>query len=187
MARRIPTSAWQRVPAPRWPVRVLARQQLAATNQVSPILASWSLLRCMFRPSQHELRLGGGPACIKHDHTFSKCQNGNGNIFHSGGTRCSGVFVFGCPAVTAGCVTTTIPRPAYCISSGCMAPCWWPYKPVCGADGRTYMNECRAACRGVEVVDEGTCRSRSNTGSLQRRTPGLCHVGWQHACWIRLQ
>ena len=32
-------------------------------------------------------------------------------------------------------------------------------EPVCGVDGNTYSNRCRAACAGVDVIAEGVCES----------------------------
>lgn len=58
---------------------------------------------------------------------------------------------------------------------------------MCGADGRTYTNECRAACKGVEVASQGGCRSRNSNGILTGRKPGerlllwVCGQ-WQGAC-----
>lgn len=33
------------------------------------------------------------------------------------------------------------------------------YQPVCGVDGQTYSNACKAGCAGVAVAYEGECRS----------------------------
>jgi hypothetical protein len=42
------------------------------------------------------------------------------------------------------------------VPSGC--PCVGVFEPVCGADGRTYINACEARCVDVEVVFGGMCK-----------------------------
>jgi len=44
-----------------------------------------------------------------------------------------------------------------CESTGKDCSCYAVYSPVCGCDGLTYENSCRANCVDIEIVSQGVC------------------------------
>ena len=54
--------------------------------------------------------------------------------------------------------TTASPTPKSC-------PCAKIMKPVCGQDGKTYSNACKATCAGVAVTKDGPCEPPTGTNT----------------------
>jgi len=72
-------------------------------------------------------------------------------------------------------IAPTGPQASWCIPGLTRCNCPGVFEPVCGGDGRNYINRCEAACAGVGVRQEGFCEEPPGRGCARAGCSGqLC-------------
>ncbi len=96
--------------------------------------------------------------------------------------QCAGVIIdYDGPCDNARCTTNANCDPGLsCLAGFCVpAPpctCDTSFQPVCALDGKTYGNDCLAACAGTNPLYEGDCREGTTCGGLAGM---ICPTGFR--------
>ncbi|MGB5695793.1 MAG: hypothetical protein WBM46_09085 [Polyangiales bacterium] len=68
-----------------------------------------------------------------------------------------------------------VPESQWCIPGPTHCNCPGVFEPVCGGDGRNYINACEAACAGVGIRHDGYCEEPPGEGCVRAGCSGqLC-------------
>jgi hypothetical protein len=127
-------------------------------------------------PYRMQLRCGDGP-CAETDCAVEPC-----DLYCPTGYAFDDALCRVCACSEPACEPGSCPDGERCVQGVCVErrcedDCPRELNPVCGEDGQTYRTACNAACRGVEVANQGSCTPAGCSDERPCPDPLICQEG----------